>query len=132
MPAYQYPFEDFVRDLVATMGPEMSAAASKGDAAYLNRVRTYLRDTYGDSVDAVERGAALGCIGPFLARHLDDFDTGKIAVSSPREGLVSMHLLRALHGLICPFAFHEAERMPTPAEVLWLAEQYAVINPGGE
>lgn len=123
MALYAYPYDEFARDYDAICAP--LNAATRTFAHHLHTVRDYINATYTEQLDRIERGAALNMIATFLQRHMPEFDTGRIAVRGSPHNMISEHLLRALHALICPFCFGNVANMPEPSEVIALAEQLA-------
>jgi len=111
---YQYPFDDFVSDF-ETLRPSIDF--EDYDFAEEAMITSqYIRATYSDQTDRVERGCALGMAVSFVGKHRDEL--GLDADEIPR------HLLRAIHALVC-FAAIEIRPSPKPSEVLGLAEIYA-------
>jgi len=128
MALYQYPYVEFARDFDAVL-PSPNAVALD-EMQRLMLVRRYIRATYPSDVDRAERGGALGMCWAFLCRHMDEFDTGGLAVRGDETSIISEHLLRAVHALICEAALRPSDNWPTPAQVRRLAERYGRDDEG--
>ncbi len=121
---YQYPFSEFVRDLEAVRRP-CPEGTKRDYVTDVLEIRDYMHETYSNDIDRLERGSAIATVCTYLSRHMELFNTGEFAVRGRSASLISDHLLRAVHWLVCPVAFSETDRSPTPEEVLALADSFA-------
>ncbi len=121
MATYDYPYSDFARDFDAVLPSPNSVTLDYMER--LMRVRRYIHATYPSNVDRVERAGALGVAWDFLCEHMAEFDVGGVAVRGQQDSIISEHLLRAVHALVCS-AVLELGKRPTPAQVRQLAERY--------
>jgi hypothetical protein len=118
----QYPFDEFLEDFDALRA---SGALDEGPLErILGAAGPHFKQRYPSQSNAIFRHSLFMMIFMFLAEHFDDFDKGDLAVygSDRVGGLVSQHLLQAIHQL-------HAERVPpgrftaiSIAEVCELAE----------
>lgn len=121
MELYNYPYAEFTRDFDAVSLP--LNAVPRDEIDHMMDVRNYVHATYANDVDRVERGAALSLSISFMHRNMAEFDVGKVAVRGNGYSIISEHLLRAIHALVCS-ASSSLEPMPSPADVRALAESY--------
>ncbi len=121
MGSYVYPYTDFARDIDAVMIP--LNAADHDEMQQMMRVRHHVQAMYPSEVDRVERGSALMISMSYMQRHAAEFDTGRVAVRGEGCSIITEHLLRAVHALVC-FAAIELRPPPKPSEVIKLAEIY--------
>ena len=120
---YIYPFSDFARDLEAIQQPS-STGNARDFFTDMHEVIEYMKATYTNLDDRMERGAVIATASSFISRHMEHFDTGRIAVAGPSCSLVSDHLLRAVHWLVSPVALGHTDHAPDAAQVLALAQSF--------
>ena len=60
----------------------------------------------------------------FMQRHAAEFDAGGVAVRGDGCTLIPVHLLRAVHALICPVAADPDGQLPRLDQVRELAETF--------
>lgn len=123
MDSYVYPFNEFLADFEAVTPP--FNAATPTFIAAIARIRDYVRRTYLEPSDYMERGTALSAAFHFLSQHMPKLDSGRIAVRGEHISLVSLSLLRAIHTLVCePTLNATGDYEPATAEqVINLAEK---------
>jgi hypothetical protein len=134
--AVDYPFDEFARhfeameivhqyEFVNRRGEEVFIGNDRGFEVNALRIFDYMQQQYENDI-ALEKGSAFVQIVSYLTKHLQDFDTGKLAVRGEgNEGLslVSESLLRAVHHA-CMHMTEEEWRGngPAPEKVKKLAE----------
>jgi len=83
-----------------------------------------MKAKYPKDIDRLERGTALGMAFSFLNKNAEKLDFGRAAVRGENQTIISEHLLKAVHSLVC-FAAINCRPAPTPDEVVSFAERLA-------
>ena len=125
MDSYAYPYEDFIRDFDA-INPLLDPTRPDANK-FANDILDYIEAKYPEDLDQQKRYMALCKAFYFLNKHRTELDVGSFAIVGQSQTLVSEHLLRAVHALIC-FATIHGRPMPKPGEVVTFAERLAKDN----
>ena len=131
-----YPFEQFlahfadwrlVRDYHhVTIGSTTAPITGERDfTSSVLRARDYMQQQYGDTPEAAEKAKLFVLIQLYLAQHAQEFDRGSLAVCGTEQGLVSQHLLRAVHHFFTRQPLSAMHDDPSVEEVISVAEAYA-------
>lgn len=122
MDSYAYSYEDFIRDFDA-VNPLLDPARPDANK-FAYDILDYIEAKYPENIDQQKRYMALCKAFYFLNKHRTELDVGSIAVVGRNRTLVSKHLLRAVHALVCFPTIHDRP-MPTPDEIVTFAERLA-------
>jgi len=136
MSNHTYTFEEFKRHFadygmvrkyehVARAGEQVEVGDSQDFEITVLRVMDYMTQIYSDEEEAHHKASMFILIQMYLAEHAQDFDQGALAVVGSEQGLVSHHLLRAVHHLYTSRPLSKIGRGPSPKEVIRLAQKYA-------
>ena len=115
MSAYEYPYQEFSRDIEAILPSPNAVSADY--AQLLATIQRYVARTYLTRIDQLERGTALLEAMFYLGTNLVEFEDAGLAICGETQALVSKRALRAFHALVLG---KEGDEFP-PSEVIKLA-----------
>ena len=103
----------------ASLAPEQDFTSS------VLRARDYMQQRYGDTEEAAEKTRLFCLMQNYVAEHATELNRGSLAVFGADQGLVSEHLLHAVHDFFTRQSVTAMKSDPPVSEVIELAETYA-------
>ena len=135
MNSFSYSFDEFLRhcrdwgivrhyEHVTIGGVTDELGNDRDYISGMLRVRDYMEQLYGTTDEAAEKAKLFSIMQMFLDEHAVDFDSERLAVLGREQGLISFHLLRAIHHIFTSHPLSALDRNATPQKVIALAEKY--------
>lgn len=140
MDTFSYSFDEFLRhhkdwgtvrhyDHVTIGGVTRALREERDHISSVLQVRDYMEQLYGVTDEAAEKAKLFALIQMFIAERAADFDFGTLAVVGREQGLISVHVLRAVHHIFTSQPLSALGHGPTTEQVIQLAQKYEAENP---
>jgi len=114
----KYTYKEFSTDLDAVLPP---LNRTEGTWDGFIELTEYIRKTYTDPIERLERGSFLNRAIQILQNNLDELDVNDLAVRGTEAALISEHLMRGIYMALIQCSVPE---VPDVATIIKLADQY--------